>query len=93
MAETDPTRDAFDREVTSDAFWDNLAERRAATTLADKLAIACRYRHARAVQAAAELREDRQIAARIRERDARDTGNRTPLRDAAERFGIDLDEL
>lgn len=40
-----------------------------------------------------EVAEDFAIAQQIRERDARDNGNRTSLREVAERFDVDLDSL
>jgi PHD/YefM family antitoxin component YafN of YafNO toxin-antitoxin module len=40
-----------------------------------------------------DVAEDIVIAERIRERDARDSGNRTTLAEAAAELGIDLDEL
>lgn len=40
-----------------------------------------------------DIAEDLAIAERIRSRAATDNGNRTSLRDVAERFGIDLDTL
>ena len=40
-----------------------------------------------------DIAEDVAIAQRIRERDAADTGERTTLADAADEFGVDLDEL
>jgi hypothetical protein len=40
-----------------------------------------------------DVAEDLVIAERIRERDAADSGRRTPLTDVAAELGIDLDEL